>query len=384
MKRTSGRQALALGFCLLTFLALPVSPAQSRNRLRVTAEIANIRQKPDIGSVILIQVPRETTMAAVSREGDWYLVSLVAEDGRTISGYVHISLVSETAPGPAAETPVKVKPADPPRSSIPSPPPVSVYLPETKFALAFMGGGNYVLAGDLNAAVKGQADYLSDQLGVKGTPAVSPVHLGYVFGGEFFVPLAGRLSLGFGLEYLKSQKQSIVLYQKGANSNIYTALPEVHALPVRIFISYSPVQALYMFLGLEYYFASCSYSYRTETGLSWREVSGTATGHGLGAMAGLGLEWNIVPSLAFVIEAVGRYAPLSGFRGEGSLTDSLGAETLETGKLYYYELQFLGGTSFPALMVRSKLPTEAGVFSPREAEIDFTGFSVKAGLKVRF
>lgn len=384
MTRAAGRLALIMGCGLIVLLSPPAADAQARTRLRVTAEIANIRQNPDIGSVIVFQVPRETPLTAVSREGEWYLVNLVVEDGRTISGYVHISLVSLAEPGPAGETPVQPRPAVPPRVAPPQAAPVSVYLPEAKFALAFMGGGNYVLGGDLNSAAQGQADYLGDQLGVKGAPAVSPVHLGYVFGGEFLIPLADRLFLGFGLEYLKSQKQSIVLYQKAGNSNVYLTQPEVHALPLRVFISYSPVQAFYIKLGLEYYFASCSYSYRTETGLYWRETSGTATGQGLGAMAGLGLEWNIVSSLAFLIEAVGHYAPLTGFRGQGSVTDALSSDTLENGKLYYYELQFLGGTSFPGVLVRNKLPTEAGVFNPREAEIDFTGFSLKAGFKIRF
>jgi len=384
MTKAAGRLGLIVVASLLVILSLPLLSAQARTKLRVTAEIANIRQKPDIGSVIILQVPRETEMTAVSREEDWYLVNMTVEDGRTVSGYVHISLVSPVESAPAAETSAKPRPTVPARVTPKSAPPVSVYSPEARFAVAFLGGANFVQGGDLNSAALGQADYLSDTLGVKGTPAVSPVHFGYAFGGEFLVPLADRLSLGFGLEYLKSQKQSIVLYQTGSNSSVYITQPEVHALPLRIFAAYSPLPAFYIKLGLEYFFASCSYSYRTESGLNWRETAGTATSQGLGAMAGFGLEWNIVSSLAFVIEAVGHYAPLSGFKGDGSLTDQLGNETLETGKLYYYELQFLGGTSFPGVVVRSKLPTEAGVSNPREAEIDFTGFALKAGLKIRF
>lgn len=383
------RLALILGVCLLALAALPASGAQTK--LRVTAEIANIRQKPDIGSAIVNQAPRDTILTVVSRDGDWYFVNLVSEDGRTVSGYVHISLVSVAEPGQLEETPskpapttVQPKPLLPPPTKRPTGAPVSVYSPEARFGIALLAGGVYTLGGDLNQGAQGRADYYGDYLGVTGSPEVSPAHLGYVFGGEVLVPFVERFSLGIGLDYLKSQKESLVIYPKGSNRNVLTARPEMHALPIRVFVSYSPLQAFYIKVGVEYYFASASYFYRTEAGNYWREWSGTATSHGLGAMAGIGLEWNITGSLAFVLDVTGHYAPLSGFQGTGTTTDELGVNSSETGKLYYFELKFLGGTSFPEVFIRNKVPSEAGVFNPREAEVDFTRVSFMAGFKVRF
>jgi len=386
-----GRLALVLEICLLALAALPASGAQAQTKLRVTAEIANIRQKPDIGSAIVSQVPRDTILTGVSRDGDWYFVSLVAEDGQTVSGYVHISLVSVAEPAQAEETPskpavptVQPRPLLPPPTKRPSGAPVSVYAPEARFGVALLAGGVYALGGDLNLGAQGRADYYGDYLGASGSPEVSPLHLGYVFGGEVLVPLVDRFSLGIGLDYLKSQKQSIVVYPNGSNKNVFQAQPEIHALPIRVFVSYSPLQAFYIKVGVEYYFAGASYFYRTEAGNYWREWSGTATSHGLGAMAGIGLEWNITGSLAFVLDVSGHYAPLSGFQGTGTITDELGAASSETGKMYYYELKFLGGTSFPEVFIRNKVPSEAGGFNPREAEVDFTRVAFMAGFKVRF
>ena len=79
------RLVLILGICLLALSALPASGAPAQTKLRVTAEIANIREKPDIGSAIVSQVPRDTILTGVSRDGDWYFVNLVSEDGKTIS-----------------------------------------------------------------------------------------------------------------------------------------------------------------------------------------------------------------------------------------------------------------------------------------------------------
>lgn len=392
MTKTLTRLVLLLGVGLSLVLASPARGGLVPTKLRVTAEVANIRQKPDIGSGIVLQVPRDTILTAVSRDGDWFLVSATSEDGRTVTGYVHISLVSVAQAGELEESPAAPKPeASKPRPATPPPvrtapaaqAPVSVYSPEAKFGLALLGGVGYVLGGDLNAAAKGTADLFGANLGVTGTPAVSPAHMGYVFGGEFLVPLADRISLGVGLDYLESQKESIVLYAKGNKRNAVITHPEMHAYPARAFVLYSPLQSFYIKLGLEYYFAGISYSYHTEQGGYIKDVTGTATGNGLGAFAGFGLEWNIVSSVAFVVEATGHYAPVSGLTGTGTTTDSDGVNLVETGKLYYFEIQNPSG-SFPQTVVRSKLPSEAGVFNAREAEVDFSGFSLKAGFKFRF
>ncbi len=391
MIKTPLGPVLALGLCLLVLLGVPGSAGQAATKLRVTAEVANIRQKPDIGSAIAYQVPRDAILTAVSREGDWYLVRTTTEDGRTVTGYVHISLVTVAEQGVPEENPAPprtgvppVEPAPPSRKTFPPVSTVSVYSPEAKFGLALLGGGAYVLGGDLNSAAQGQADLLGNILGVAGSPAVSPVHIGYVFGGEFSVPLADRISLGLGLDYLRSQRESIVLYLKGNKRFATITRPEMHAYPIRAFILYSPLRAFYIKLGLEYYLAGISYSYHFDQGLYSKDVTGTATGRGLGAFGGFGLEWNISGGLAFVVEATGHYAPLSGFTGTGSVTDSDGVDITETGKLYDYEFKTINGLSFPNVVVRNKLPTEAGVFNAREAEVDFSGFSIKAGFKVRF
>ncbi len=384
-------QILALGLCLFFLLGAMGSAGQAATKLRVTAEVANIRQKPDIGSAIAYQVPRDAILTAIAREGDWYLVRMTTEDGRSVSGYVHISLVAvaeegapEANPAPPRTGVPPVEPAPPSRKTLPPVSTVSVYSPEAKFGLSLLAGGSFILGGDLNTAAAGQADLLGNILGVTGSPEVSPVHIGYAFGGEFTVPLADRISLGLGLDYVRGQRESIVLYLKGNKRFATITRPEMHAYPIRAFILYSPLRAFYIKLGLEYYLAGISYSYHTEQGLYTKDVTGTATGRGLGAFGGFGLEWNISGALAFVVEATGHYAPLSGFTGKGNVTDSDGVDITETGKLYYFEFKTINGLSFPHVVIRNKLPTEAGVFNAREAEVDFSGFSLKAGFKVRF
>ena len=55
-------------------------------KLRVTAEQANVREKPDIVSAILQQFPEGATLEAERKEGEWYAVLLEKEGGGFVLG----------------------------------------------------------------------------------------------------------------------------------------------------------------------------------------------------------------------------------------------------------------------------------------------------------
>jgi hypothetical protein len=87
-------------------------------------------------------------------------------------------------------------------------------------------------------------------------------------------------------------------------------------------------------------------------------------------MSGLGLEFKLTPSFNFIIEATIRYAKVS--------------DHIEEGTLYFYRVATAGEDSYPLLFIRESPPTEAGVFDPREAVINFSGVSLKTGFKIKF
>ena len=62
-------------------------------KLKVTAEIANVRVKPFIGSNIVRQFPEGAILEAELKEGEWFLVKIEPDETGTVSGYVHESLV---------------------------------------------------------------------------------------------------------------------------------------------------------------------------------------------------------------------------------------------------------------------------------------------------
>src|SRR5512136_3112683 len=79
-------------------------------KIKVTAEQANLREKPDIGSSIVQQIPEGTVLDADKKEGEWYFVRYALEDGGVIGGWIHESLV-EVVEGAAPVTPAAKPPA---------------------------------------------------------------------------------------------------------------------------------------------------------------------------------------------------------------------------------------------------------------------------------
>ena len=62
-------------------------------KVKITAEQANLREKPDIGSGIVQQIPEGTVLEADRKEGEWFFVRFTLEDGGVIGGWIHESLV---------------------------------------------------------------------------------------------------------------------------------------------------------------------------------------------------------------------------------------------------------------------------------------------------
>jgi len=108
--------------CLLLFLIVSVAGApflaasqKAPARVKVIAEQANLREKPDIGSSIVQQIPEGTVLEADRKEGEWYFVRYPLEDGGVIGGWLHESLVEPVAGG--TPVPAAAAPAAAPRMS---------------------------------------------------------------------------------------------------------------------------------------------------------------------------------------------------------------------------------------------------------------------------
>ncbi|MDI6848222.1 MAG: hypothetical protein QME69_00340 [Candidatus Saccharicenans sp.] len=370
---------MIISLIFLWCLALTVNGQAQKLRLRVVTEQANIRLKPDIGSEMIWQVRQGTEVEAERKEGEWYLVALEKPDGSRIRGYVHESLVEVVASGlkPVTARPevkpfgeVEVRPEREKRASL-------------DYLVTLSGGGQYLSPADLNRAAQGVTDYYLTDLGTGKKASLNGLHLVWCYGLDFFYPLSRQVYLGLGFEYLQGAKESTVSFTLDGSDYGLLTRPGLRNVALRVSLLYQPADIFYLRAGLETNLARLSYLYRIEQGDSWMEWRGQADGLNLGWMEAAGVQLPIAYWLQLYVEGTYRYSRIRNFEGTNYYLDSDGLERTEKGKLYYWTVNS-DGKYYPALFIRDRLPTDPGVTAPRTADINLSGFSLRAGLRLSF
>lgn len=401
--RTILRSVFSLGItCVLLSLCVPGLWAQeSRTKLKVVSEVANIRQNPDIGSAIIQQLPQGTVLEATAKQGEWYVIRLKLDEDKILSGYVHESLVTVIGGPPPAEVkiaepkkeePVKEEPAEVEEVEEVRPVKVQSQIQESpaaapeysKFRISFSGGMSHFHGGDLNEGAIGLGDYYAASLGESKNGTVSPLRSGYIFQAEMNLAFSSKLFLNLGGAYLSAKKESLIEYPEGTYVEVYTTKPVIHSIPISFSVSYYPHPAFYIKLGGEYHFAKCSYFYRYEEASFWQEWRGESSGQGPGFLGGLGFEANPTGNVSFFLEALGRYCKITNLSGTDEYNDSTSTRSTEDGILYIYQGQVTSGESYPLLFIRERKPSEANVKDAKEATISLSGFEVRVGIRFKF
>ncbi len=404
-KRTRRTQIIVISFLLL-FPSL-FFPQDSQIKLKVVADLANIRLLPAIDSPIIRQAEKNEIIEALDRQGEWFRVIFLKDSGEATTGYVHESLVTviEGAPEKITQRVVKPIEEDKPRRKKTTPrreKPVKpkVKKPETqkpqpkqtipseqmlkRIGFRFAVGSNYVVGGQLNEGAKGLADFYRETLGISGTYKVRPFHFSYLASTEVFFPLGNIFSIGVGLDYYRGELESVVKFDRTDFADYYSAKPRVDATPISVYIASHPTPSIFIKIGIEYYFAKASYYYRYQTEDFWQEWSGSAKAQGIGFLGGIGYEYEITPFAKLFVEAVGHYAKIEGFKGTDNYKESTSYTYSESGPLFFYKSQVGPDKTVTLLYIRERKPAEAWVLDAKEAIIDFSGVTLKAGIKFWF
>jgi len=406
MKRRTPRAPI---FVISLFLLFPslFFPQDIEIKLKVVADLANIRLQPAIDSPIVRQAEKNEIIEALDQQGEWFRVIFLKDSGEATTGYVHESLVFVIEGAPEKVSQKVVKPIEEytpkrkktiPRKEESVKP--KVKKPETqklqpeqttpveqvikRFGFRFAVGSSYVVGGQLNEGAKGLADFYRETLGLSGTYKVRPLHLSYLASTEVFFPLNNNFSIGVGLDYYRGELESVVKFDRTDFADYYSAKPRVDAIPISVYIASHPAPFLSLKIGIEYYFARANYYYRYQTEGFWQEWSGKAKAQGIGFLVGVGYEYEIAPFAKLFVEAVGHYAKIEGFKGTDNYRDSTSYSYSESGPLFFYKSQVGLDKTVPLLYIRERKPGEAWVVDVKEALIDFSGVTLKAGIKFWF
>jgi hypothetical protein len=262
---------------------------------------------------------------------------------------------------------------------------------QVRFGLRLYGGFNYLSGGDVNDASKGWSDYYSQGVLVSYTPSgkFEPIHLGFDFGGDFILQFTPQLGIGIGSGYMTASKTfSIDHTHSGWDNVVYTSDITMGAIPIKLslyyFLPMGPNINLILQAGGGYYMASLKYHFRAEDPSYYEDRDMDTKGGGVGFHGGLGLEIDFSPMVGFFIDLTGRYASISNFKGDFTISNTWSSAIVTDSNLYffrYYEWPF---GNFPLLMVSTTTPSGSGISDVRQAKIDFSGISALLGFIFRF
>ncbi len=362
----------------------PGPQSQSVERkLRVKAETASVRLKPDPASPVAAVLKRGALLTSYEMEGSWYrVVPDAGPDAVRVVGYIAAADVD------VLEEKTRT---------------TGDFWSETESAFADLaweatltGGFVTFAGGDFAAGTRGLYDGQKAALAAYGyelgEEEVHPFRSG--FGGtlELEKRLSPRLALGLALVYGLAQKFDTIWFHNEMGTRTANSTPVLRTMAIRAGLRYtvplgSVLSASFM-AGPVFHFAGFEYNRLAKYGYS--PVSQTETFRSSyhikvwkafpGAYAGAELGVRLAHRTEIVLRAVYQLARASGWEGKEKLDlwqyplGDVSPPEVE-GTLYA-----LTENGFPTLGVRAA-PPGAGA---AEAVLDFSGLSLSAGLRIRF
>jgi hypothetical protein len=265
----------------------------------------------------------------------------------------------------------------------------------TWVGLKLRGGASYILADDINEGTQGfdsiwKHEFSYPGAGIEGE--LNPFHIVYDFEGNIVFYVFPNVGIGFGSGYLFGNQNNEMLLTLPTGEGPWVIKSELKVIPIKAGLyfliplgggSYFTLDA-----GAGWYNVNYNWYWRGEDGSGyWAEMNQEASAQDIGYHAGLGFEIGLGPHFAFLIEGRARYAEICGFEGTLEYKDSDGDSDLDEGKLYYWRETVFSEKFTFVFINETDEPSFTGLSSAeyaREAFVDLTGFSLQAGLKIRF
>jgi len=271
-------------------------------------------------------------------------------------------------------------------------------VPGEKFSLRISAGYGFSGFGDLNLAEKGQNARLGDlasSMGFNKTGELALPHQGLDFNGEIVLRIAKPLEIGIGLGRLfRANSNSMVAIEESSSGvrSFVRWTTRASAIPLHLNAYYrvpiSPRLSSFVKAGLGYYSANLELTSEKESELlgirTWSRLKSKGRDYALGYQAGLVIEYAISGAFSLIAEGSWRFVNLKNWSVTYDYTSNSLTDTTRAAMWWSVEeLSRDTGKSYPGLIHSDQEPAGAIYEQVRKAEIDFSGWSIQLGLKIR-
>ncbi len=254
-----------------------------------------------------------------------------------------------------------------------------------------------MIDGDINNHLESYDNYIAKLTDYKGG-RIKQIHLVSDLEGELRLDISPKFALSIGTGYIAGKNKSEFETTGPPQSPFgyqhkFSFEPKIKIIPLKLGIYYTlPLRfGINLFLngGLGYYFSKAYLlKYHMLLYGGWGEDYDEydVSSNGLGVYGGIGFERNIGKSFALVLEFQGRYARIKNLKGKRSYYPAWQPPIEEEGILYVGErhLTNYGYDRYrPELIISPSRPSGDEFRNIREAVLDLSGFSLRAGIRIR-
>jgi len=259
-----------------------------------------------------------------------------------------------------------------------------------ELSFKFSGGLNYLNLKSVNRSLQNWSGYWENKAQLKEKWSfegeVKEFHVGFDFEGEIMIALTPHFAVSLGSGYIYgeiTEEKTEITVKREEITDIRVRPNKVSAYPLKI--------SGYFFLPFQKKF---TFYLKGGTGLLWAKYinwegyrklpktefnfsSQIAKAKGPGFEGGIGFAVMIDSHLRLFIEGTARYAKIGGFKGE--------MKTGERGTLFFFETYDSKLNLWePEVEILAEEPKGEEFRSVQEAVVDFSGFSVKMGIIIKF
>lgn len=281
---------------------------------------------------------------------------------------------------------------------IASPKGIETFKP--KFSIDVKWGPRYISIGDINKNLEAFDSYLSEMTSYEGNEIKRLNNYKKTLEGELRLDVSSKFAIGVGIEKISEKNESrfeftdpFPIHDRDLFHTISTK-SEVSAVNLKLGTYYTIplVRRINLILngGIDYYNSEISlykfHEFLPEVYI-WRpykEEEYNMSSKGFGFHGGIGFEYRILDDLSIVLEFQGRYARMKNLKGTKIITGGIFTEEREEEGILYIGEKMWFGEYCPDLIISPSRPSGDEFRNVREAVLDFSGYSLRLGIKLNF